>query len=150
MHKTWDGQPVASEPPYGASIVVYRWQRDGCQLLVLHRAKRPVTTGADWEWTPPGGARLPDEPIKVCVRRELYEETGLALQPRTTRHGTPEWMVYAVEVTDDAVVQLDQEHDAFAWLPAAEAAARCHPPFVGEYMLRVAADVDCLSSQRAV
>lgn len=150
MQETWDGEPVASEPPYGASVVVYRRATEGCELLLLHRAQRPITDGADWEWTPPAGARRPGESISNCVSRELLEETGLVLQPTLTAHGTPDWPVYVAEAPSDASITPDSEHDSFVWVGAGEAEARCRPAFIGDYLRRVVADIPVCGIDRAV
>ncbi len=53
-----------------AAIVV----KDDCVLLVKH--VHPVT-GEEW-WVPPGGGLGPDDTsVFDCVRREVFEETGL-------------------------------------------------------------------------
>lgn len=128
MAATWDGLPVSREPPYGCSVVVYRRTPDGVlQLLVLHRAHLGRDFAGDWAWTPPGGARLPGEPVEVCARRELLEETGLAPPLVATRCGDDAWCVWVAEAAPEAPVTLDAEHDRYAWLPPAEALRQCLP-----------------------
>ncbi|KAF1047818.1 hypothetical protein [Xylophilus sp.] len=42
---TYDGQAVSPDPPFGASIVVYRKSPSGIEFLLLHRAHQ----GPDYE-----------------------------------------------------------------------------------------------------
>ncbi len=86
----------ASDPPYGAAVVVYR-RAPAIEVLVLHRTG--TASEGDWAWTPPGGARFPAEQIEHCAARELHEEIGLDLEPRVVTAGDEAgWAVYAVEV----------------------------------------------------
>lgn len=140
MERTWDGQPIAEEPPFGASVVVYRRRAGALEFLVLHRAHGGRAEG-DWAWGPPAGARHPGEAVGDCAVRELAEESGLGLSICPAGFGGPEWCVYAAEAPEDAPVRLSDEHDAFLWLPAREAAARCLPAFVGESVAAVAASL---------
>jgi hypothetical protein len=71
MRTTWDGLPISHEPPYGATVVVYRDRGRAPEVLLLHRAHHGPDHAGDWTWTPPTGSRLPDEPIDQCARREL-------------------------------------------------------------------------------
>jgi 8-oxo-dGTP diphosphatase len=135
---TYDGHPIAPEPPFGATVIVYRGSSTGIELLVLHRAHSGLEEG-DWVWTPPAGARLPGEAPDDCARRELLEETGLALPIERTAFGTGDWLVYVAEAPLDAVVVLDSEHDQYLWLHAEDACGRCLPGWIGDYMRRVVA-----------
>ena len=126
MKTTWDGLPVSKEMPYGASVVVWR-ERDGKrEWLVLHRAHHRPEYAGEWAWTPPSGARLPDEEIDACARRELLEETGLELEcvPTGLRE---DWAIYVAEAPLDAQVVLDAEHDRHEWLSLEDAVLRCLP-----------------------
>ena len=82
LRTTWDGLPISEEPPFGATVVVYRHNGARLEILLLHRAHHGPDYVGDWAWTPPAGSRLPDEPIEACARRELLEETGLDLPYR--------------------------------------------------------------------
>jgi 8-oxo-dGTP pyrophosphatase MutT (NUDIX family) len=130
MRTTWDGLPISSEPPFGASILVFRAGGRRAEVLLLHRAHHGPDYAGDWAWTPPAGARLPGEPIAACAARELREETGLSLPIIPTACGTAEWPVYLAEAPADSSVILDAEHDRFEWVAARQASARCLPEAV--------------------
>lgn len=132
MEQTWDGQPVAALPPFGAAIVVSRWQSEALQVLVLHRAHQGENFEGEWAWTPPSGARRPGEAIAACARRELLEETGLALEPALVRGEDAEWWVYGVLLEEEQPIVLSAEHDRYRWLPPQEAMALCTPAVVAE------------------
>ena len=129
---TWDGLPISPDPPNGASIIVYRFGQEGLQFLILHRAHDGPDFSGDWAWTPPSGARLPNEPIESCAQRELLEETGLTIPVRATGYGMDSWAIYAAEAGEADTVTLDAEHDRYAWVTLETALARCLPEIVGE------------------
>jgi 8-oxo-dGTP pyrophosphatase MutT (NUDIX family) len=136
--RTWDGEPVSAERPYGASVVVWRRGAGKREFLVLHRRHAGgADFEGDWAWTPPSGARLPGEALHDAACRELLEEAGLELAFEPSDLGSEEWAVFVAEAPADARVVLDEEHDRFVWLPAAEAAAKCLPPLVGRTLLAV-------------
>ncbi len=128
---TWDGAPVSPEPPHGATIVVYTERGRQRLYLLLHRGLMEPDDEGDWAWTPPSGARLPGEPVVDCARRELLEETGLALDILETGCGTEAWRVYAAQAGVDAEVRLSLEHDRAMWADAQTAARMCRPAVVG-------------------
>ena len=133
--RTWDGLPVAQTPPFGATIVVYRRQEDGVDLLVLHRSQKGFDE--EWAWTPPSGARQPGETIDDCARRELFEEAGLALALLRTDCEGETWVVFLARAPEDTDVSLnDPEHDQYAWLPPSVALARCSPDIVRTALAR--------------
>jgi NUDIX domain len=127
MTSTWDGQPISREPPFGASVVVYRQVEGSVELLMLHRAHHGPDYEGDWAWTTPSGSRLPGEPIETCAQRELAEETGLSLPIELTECGTANWHLFVAEAPPDARVVLDAEHDRYAWASCQDALARCRP-----------------------
>jgi 8-oxo-dGTP pyrophosphatase MutT (NUDIX family) len=127
MRTTWDGLPVSDEPPFGATVVVYRNRGATLEILLLHRAHHGPEYAGDWAWTPPAGSRLPGEPIDECARRELLEETGLDLALTPTVFGTAEWPHYLARAPLAAAVVLDAEHDRFEWVAANQAPPRCLP-----------------------
>ena len=76
QHTTWDGLPISDEPPFGATVVVFRVRDDRFDVRMLHRAHHGPDYTGDWAWTPPAGARLPGELVEDCARRELRETRG--------------------------------------------------------------------------
>jgi 8-oxo-dGTP pyrophosphatase MutT (NUDIX family) len=139
---TYDGLPVAKDPPHGASVIVHRRGEEGLELLILRRvhigpaSDQPPSPGfdevADWTWTPPAGARLPSEPVGLCAQRELLEETGLVLPLRLTEAGSLHWRVFTAQARPDARVVLNDEHDAYEWVALDEALRRCRPQLVAD------------------
>jgi len=127
VQPAWDGLPISKEPPFGASVVVFRVRLDELEVLMLHRAQYGPDYVGDWAWTPPAGTRLADQPVEDCARRELRQETGLELPLEPTPCGTAEHWVYLAEAPADAAVVIDAEHDRFEWLPVDLASARCAP-----------------------
>lgn len=118
----------AGDDPHGATVVVFRRAPD-LQVLLLHRAAVEPDFDGDWAWTPPAGARFPAEPIDECAARELHEESGLDVEPIPVDL-TGRWAVYAAEVAPASPIDLDEEHDRYEWVPAAQAAHRYLPPVV--------------------
>jgi 8-oxo-dGTP pyrophosphatase MutT (NUDIX family) len=123
---TWDGLVIASEPPYGASIVVRR----GADYLILQR--RGALGRGDWEWTPPSGARQPGESIEDCVIRELVEETGLSDVAPTLVSNAGDWQIWLAQVPADAVITLDREHVDYRWVSLDDALELCRPQTVAD------------------
>jgi 8-oxo-dGTP pyrophosphatase MutT (NUDIX family) len=123
---TWDGVAIAAEPPHGACVVVRR----GIEYLILRR------TGAlgrgDWEWTPPSGARQPDEGIEACAARELHEETGLEGITLQLVSDADPWQIWLAEVPSSALIRLDDEHVEYRWVELAEAIRLCRPQRVAD------------------
>jgi len=145
METTWDGLPIARDPPYAACVVVWRHGPRGREFLLLHRvhAGGPEHHG-DWAWTPPSGARLPGEAPDETARRELREETGLALLPTPVPGAavSEDVALYVADAPPDVEVVLDDEHDGFVWLPLEEAVQKCLPAEVGAGIRNVAAWLD--------
>jgi len=142
MEETWDGVPVAREPPYACCVVVWREGDGGREFLVLHRAHFGLEFAGDWAWTPPSGARQPGEPPDEAAARELHEEAGLEL-PFEPAESWPslEVALYVAQAPRDAEIVLGAEHDGFRWLPLAEAAARCLPAEVAACLEHAAASL---------
>ena len=136
---TWDGHPVSPEPPFGATVVVYRLVEGGAEFLVLHRPHAAREHDEDWVWTPPSGARYPGEEIAACAVRELAEETGLDLVPVPVRLGEAEWYLYAAQMAEPGPIRLSAEHDEWRWVPLARALEMCRPEVVAEGIGAVAA-----------
>jgi 8-oxo-dGTP pyrophosphatase MutT (NUDIX family) len=131
QRRTWDDLPVSREKPYGATVVVRR----GADVLLLHRAHEGPEYDGDWAWTPPSGARLPEESPEECARRELREEAGLDLELHRVPSAGDDWTLWVADAAVDAEVTLDAEHDAYRWLPPDEAAALCKPDRVAAGLL---------------
>ena len=107
LERTWDGLPVAREPPYASCVVVWRAGGGGRELLVLHRLA-PGGPGyeGDWAWTPPSGARQPGETPGDAARRELREETGLALAFEAVASPSADVALYVVAACLEAAFPL--------------------------------------------
>ncbi|HEX6683529.1 MAG TPA: GNAT family N-acetyltransferase [Candidatus Limnocylindrales bacterium] len=136
LETTWDGLPIAPDDPRGAAIVVRRNGTPGEEFLVLHRHHHGPHFEGDWAWTPPSGARLPDEAVLDGACRELAEEAGLSgvdVRP-VDLSGT--WAVFAARIDPDTPITLDVEHDRFEWLGREEALARLAPSAVVEAFQR--------------
>lgn len=115
-------------------VDVYPYRRVDARVewLVLRRtADRPY--GGAWRMV--GGKVEPGESAHAAARRELREETGAdasLLWTIPSVNAFYEWgpdrltfaPAFAAELPPDAPVALDAEHDAHAWLPADDAAAR--------------------------
>lgn len=137
---TWDGLARADTPPFGATVMVHARTPDGLAILLLRRSQI-AHEHADWAWTPPAGARLPDEPIHICAARELEEETGIVGEPMLTDVGTDEWWVFSLEVDAGTTITLDHEHTRFEWVDPAAVVERCRPDFVHEPVTAFAASI---------
>ncbi|MEM1269088.1 MAG: NUDIX pyrophosphatase [Bacteroidota bacterium] len=111
-------------------VYVYRRQGGGFEYLLLRRASSKLYAG---QWRMVGGKIEPGEPAWKTALRELDEETQL--DPRAAwalpsvnafyepaRDQVNLIPAFAAEVDADPV--LDEEHDAFEWLPLSEAVAR--------------------------
>jgi 8-oxo-dGTP pyrophosphatase MutT (NUDIX family)/RimJ/RimL family protein N-acetyltransferase len=140
---TWDGLPVASDEPHGASIVVRRAGPGGArhEYLLLHRAHRGPGYAGDWAWTPPAGSRLPGEPVLTAALRELAEESGLRARPADLRaiDLRGQWAVFALDVPAGTLARVDPEHDRLDWVSLDEASRRCRPAVVADGLRRAAA-----------
>ena len=138
QNTTWDSKSVSNEPPFGASIIVYRISASSLEFLILHRAHKGVDFEGDWAWTPPAGARFPKENMKKCALRELKEETGLELKVQKTNFGTKDWVVFMTEAYIDTQVIIDSEHDRFEWMNISTATNHCRPNRVAKQIKYVA------------
>ena len=113
-------------------LYVLRGRGSALECLVLRRAPGGRCPGS-WE-TVHGHIEAGETPADAA-RRELEEETGLALERLYNlsrvetfyQHGLDEVAlvpVFAVFVAPKAVVRTGIEHDRFEWLPPAEARVR--------------------------
>ncbi len=131
-HKyTWDGLAAAFNKPFGATVVVYRRQPIGIELL--HRVHHGKDYAGDWASTPPSGCRFPDGTIDACASRELMEEAGLDLSLHKVVQENDGWGVYVAELPYLARMQLlDKEHNAYTWASARSALRLCRPKELAE------------------
>lgn len=120
--------PIAQECVEG-----YLFSGTPPQILVL---RRPPSRGQIW--VPVSGKVDPsDAGFEAALRRELAEETGFE---RFVRLFPLDWEVpfdgpdgrrwrlhaYGVELAAPEVPRLSEEHEAYEWVPAAEAIRRLH------------------------
>jgi 8-oxo-dGTP pyrophosphatase MutT (NUDIX family)/RimJ/RimL family protein N-acetyltransferase len=137
MRYTYDGLPIAPDPPYGAAIIVRRPRPDGAheaEYLVLHRAHHGPDYSGDWAWTPPSGSRQPGEAVLGAALRELAEEAGLIAAETSLRalDLSGPWVRFGLDVPAGTTARLDPEHDRLEWLPLDGAIARCRPATVAD------------------
>src|SRR5262249_6808842 len=130
METTYDGLPIARDNPRIVCVVVYRDVPSGREILLMHRCTDGPGYEGDWAWTPPAGARFPDEDVLTCAQRELLEETGLALPVMHAPSDIEVCAVYVAKADRQAEILLNEEHDRFEWVTPAEAMARCKPDVV--------------------
>ena len=111
-------------------VYPYREQSVNPEFLILRRA--PGTEYAR-QWRMVGGKIEPGEAAWETARREATEETGHApdrLWTIPSLNAFYEWqddrinLIPAFAAVCPADPVLDDEHDAFAWLPAQEAVNR--------------------------
>ena len=109
-----------------------------------------------------GSLDLPNEDLASAARREVFEETGIAVDQlpagslRDMRHHIeydiyPEWRFryppgvtrntehwFSLEVPDGIQIRLaPREHVAYEWLPFKEAAKKCFSRSNGEAIMRL-------------
>jgi dATP pyrophosphohydrolase len=138
-------------------------------LVVIHTAAREVLLieRADQRgyWQSVTGSKdAPDEPLELTARREVAEETGIAIgSPQVPLANLRDWQLrnvypiypqwrhrYAPGVThntesvfglrvprDVPVVLAPREHVAYVWLPWREAADRCFSASNAEAILQL-------------
>jgi 8-oxo-dGTP pyrophosphatase MutT (NUDIX family) len=96
--------------------------RRGDEFLVLHRVE---AKGGYWHTV--AGRVEPGESWLDAARRELLEETALAAEPRElgafSYEPAMEGRAFAAEAPAGWEPTLDWEHDAYRWLPLADAEA---------------------------
>lgn len=104
--------------------------RRGDRVLALRRAADKDVGAGIWETV--SGRVAPDEVLEDAARREVREETGVAIEAiegpidaYVMRRGERPMcvVVYAADVGEQAIVR-SSEHDADAWLTLAEAEAQ--------------------------
>jgi dATP pyrophosphohydrolase len=140
--------------PISVLVVIYKSNRD---VLLIERADRQ----GFWQ-SVTGSLDLPNEDLALAARREVFEETGIAVDQlpvgslRDMHHHIeyeiyPEWRFryapgitrntehwFSLEVPDAIQIQLaPREHVAYEWLPFEEAAKKCFSRSNGEAILRL-------------
>jgi 8-oxo-dGTP pyrophosphatase MutT (NUDIX family) len=108
-----------------AGLLVHRYGRGGCELLLQHRAGWSHHGGT---WGTPGGALHAGEPAQEGALREVREELGLVPadlvlgEPSVDDHGGWSYTTVLaqpsrpIEISD---LRLDGESDGVAWVPVA-------------------------------
>jgi 8-oxo-dGTP pyrophosphatase MutT (NUDIX family) len=119
-------------------VVIVVWRRTpAVRVLLLHRSQFGSEFDGDWAWTTPGGGREPGEDPAAAAARELFEETGLALDCEPVQSEIArdqpgiDVAVFAAEAPADAIVLLSEEHDRYEWV-GSESLTRCLPAWVHE------------------
>jgi dATP pyrophosphohydrolase len=140
--------------PISVLVVIYKSNGD---VLLIERADR----AGFWQ-SVTGSLDAPDEDLAEAAAREVFEETGIAVDqlpqgalrnlhhqieyeiypawrfrygPGVTRN-TEHW--FSLEVPDEIQVRLaPREHVAYQWLPFLEAAKQCFSPSNGEAILKL-------------
>jgi dATP pyrophosphohydrolase len=140
--------------PISVLVVIYKSNRD---VLLIERADRQ----GFWQ-SVTGSLDSPNEDLALAARREVFEETGIAVDQlpasslRDMHHHIeyeiyPEWRFryspgvtrntehwFSLEVPDGIQIQLaPREHVAYEWLPFEEAAKKCFSRSNGEAIMRL-------------
>jgi 8-oxo-dGTP diphosphatase len=116
--------PVGTSKPWGLAVRAVVRDEAGRWLLVRRSSQSKHFAGT---WELPGGKLDPGETVDVALRREVREETGLAVRPSGVAGVTECEMakahvvvLYFDTVMEAGAVTLSAEHDAFTWVAPAE------------------------------
>ena len=140
--------------PISVLVVIYKSNRD---VLLIERADR----ASFWQ-SVTGSLDALDEDLALAAAREVFEETGIAVDQlpkgalKNMHHQIeyeiyPEWRFrygpgvtrntehwFALQVPADVEVKLaPREHVAYEWLPYEEAAKKCFSRSNGEAILQL-------------
>ena len=140
--------------PISVLVVIYKSNGD---VLLIERADRD----SFWQ-SVTGSLDALDENLPLAAAREVFEETGIAVDrlpagSLTNMHYQIEYEIYpnwrfryapgitrntehwfALEVPDNIEITLaPREHVAYQWLPFEEAAKKCFSPSNGEAILKL-------------
>jgi dATP pyrophosphohydrolase len=135
--------------PISVLVVIYKSNGD---VLLIERADRP----GFWQ-SVTGSLDAQSEDLAVAATREVFEETGIAVEQLSAEalqnmHHQIEYEIYpdwrfryapgvtkntehwfALRVPDDTAITLSpKEHVAYEWLPFEAAAQKCFSPSNGE------------------
>ena len=138
------------------SVLVIIYKSNG-EVLLIERADR-----TDFWQSVTGSLDAPDEELAAAAMREVFEETGIAVESlpagslQNLHHQIeyeiyPQWRSryapgvmrntehwFALKVPDSTPVKLaPREHIAYEWLPHEEAAKKCFSPSNGEAILKL-------------
>ena len=140
--------------PISVLVVIYKSNRD---VLLIERADRENF----WQ-SVTGSLDAPNEDLALAATREVFEETGIAVDhlPEGALHNLhhqieyeiyPDWRFryapgvtrntehwFALQVPDNTHIKLSpREHVAYQWLPFEEAAKKCFSRSNGEAILKL-------------
>lgn len=140
--------------PISVLVVIYKSNGD---VLLIERADR----AGFWQ-SVTGSLDAPDEDLALAATREVFEETGIAVDQlpigalRNLHHQIeyeiyPEWRFryapgvtrniehwFVLQVPDNISITLaPREHVAYEWLPFKEAAKKCFSPSNGDAILKL-------------
>jgi dATP pyrophosphohydrolase len=140
--------------PISVLVVIYKSNGD---VLLIERADR----AGFWQ-SVTGSLDAPDEDLALAATREVFEETGIAVDQlpvgalRNLHHQIeyeiyPEWRFryapgvtrniehwFVLQVPDNILITLaPREHVAYEWLPFKEAAKKCFSPSNGDAILKL-------------
>ena len=140
--------------PISVLVVIYK---SNGEVLLIERADRKNF----WQ-SVTGSLDTPNEDLALAATREVFEETGIAVNrlPEDALHNLhyqieyeiyPDWRFryatgvtrntehwFALEVPDNTPIKLSpREHVAYQWLPFAEAAEKCFSRSNGEAILKL-------------
>jgi len=140
--------------PISVLVVIYKSNGD---VLLIERADRV----GFWQ-SVTGSLDAPDEDLALAATREVFEETGIAVDQlpigalRNLHHQIeyeiyPEWRFryapgvtrniehwFVLQVPDNISITLaPREHVAYEWLPFKEAAKKCFSPSNGDAILKL-------------
>ena len=144
--------------PQSVLVVIYT---PSLQVLLIRRAEPDPAAPAFWQ-SVTGSKDHADESFEETAMREVREETGIDCSPALPLQVYlrdwelenvypiyPRWLhryapgvvfntehVFGLQVPEGTAVQLEpREHNAFQWLPYAQAAALCFSPSNAEACL---------------